>query len=183
MVTARYKQDLMIVPVPHGMALTAVLPLVQAGPENLSGLLGVVENPLPVSPPMGSKKQGHGIEFLPVRGRTVGVPSAVRAAGPGKIPLIPPLGHIHISLGPLPDPVKLLLHVQLHAHHHAVGHAFGAGVIVPRIHQVAHILPHGMVDPLLLAAVEKGLHDLFQLPVNLLLGNPDFRKHVAVGSV
>ena len=179
-ISPRHEKNLVIFLIPHRMTLASVLSLMQAGPQNLPGLCRIVIDALTVPPSVRGKEQGHGIELLSIRRRTVRIFTAVRCAGPGKIPLAPALSHKHIIFRPLPNPIKLLLHVQLHADHHAVGHPLGAGIIVSGIHQIAHILPHRMVDPLLLTAVKKDLYDILKLSVNLFLCNAEFRKYITI---
>ena len=176
----RHKADELVLRVPHGPPCAGGFPLVDAVVEKLSGLLGIGEDALPIAPPVGSEKQRHGEVLLPVRGGAPGVFGAVCLAGPGKVAGVLPLCHVHVGLGPLPNAVELLFSVHLHAHHHAVGHALGAGVVVAGVLQVAHVLPGGVVEPLVLRAVEDGLEGLLHLAVDVLLGIAALGEQVAV---
>ena len=127
--------------------------------EQCARLGGIIENPFAISPAVGSEEKRHGEKFFPVRRRAPGVFRAVKRAGPGKIAFIPTaavgrvfqyLGiHIHVGFRPFPNPVEFLLFVQLYAHHHSVGHAFRAYIVVAGVGKITHIRTNFVVNPFL----------------------------------
>ena len=104
--------------------------LAQADAEQLPGLGFIVKDPLAVPPAVSGEKEGHSEIFFSIRGRTCGVRHAFRRYRPGEITAVYPLGHIHICFSPLPESVKRSLSIHLDTHHHAIGHAFGAHIMI-----------------------------------------------------
>ena len=116
--------------VPHGPSPLPLLPFVQADAEQLPGLGFIVKDPLAVPPAVSGEKESHSEIFFSIRGRTCGVRHAFRRYRPGEITAVYPLGHIHICFSPLPESVKRSLSIHLDTHHHAIGHAFGAHIMI-----------------------------------------------------
>ena len=129
---------------------------------------------------MRGKKQSHCKKLFSVRSSPVCILGTVQTAGPGKIPLAEALRHPHISAGPLPDAVKLFLHVHLHTHHHAVGHSLGSGIMISGILQIPHVLTGRMVDPFLLRSIEKGVENTLQLLFYLCLALAHLHEKISI---
>ncbi len=92
----------------------------------------VVVETVAVAPAARGEEQGHGIVFFAVGGGAGGAWRAVRGHRPGEVAVVGVLrvGDEHVGVGPVPEGVELALVAELHGDHHAVGHAFGAGVVV-----------------------------------------------------
>ena len=148
----------MVFVIPHGLTWATLASLVNGGMQNRTGFLFVVEYSISVSPSVGCKEKCHRKKFLAIGSRTVCVFCSVQLATPCEIALVFAVFHVHEFFCPFPDAVKFLFHVQLKAHHHPVGHAFRAGVIVSGVHKVSRLILRLVVNPLFLASVKKCLH-------------------------
>ncbi len=177
-INPRYKEDLLVLKIPHRCSLTAVLPLVQTCRKDFPCLPRVVKNPLTVAPAFGSKEKRHRKKFLTVRRRAVCVLLSGHLARPRKIPLVPTVLHPHISFCPFPETVKLLFHVHLHTHHHAVGHTLRARIMIPGVFNISHVIADRVIYFIL--AVEEIMYDLLKLCLYFLFAFSDLRKYIAV---
>ena len=99
---------------------------------------------------------------------------------PGKVPLVFPLLVFQVLLAPAPEPVKFLLFVQLHTHHHGIGHTLGAAVVVAGVHKAAQILPLRMIEPLVFRAVEHGLEGVLHLLLDFFGRIAQLGKYIAI---
>jgi hypothetical protein len=85
------------------------------------------------------------------------------------------IGDVHVGLGPIPEGVEFFFLVELDGDHHAVGHAFGAHVVIGPIGEVgeravgvfAHEEEYGL--GLRIAVEELGVGDV------------DFARDFAIG--
>ena len=177
-IASRHKQNLVVVTIPHRMAGTSLFPFVQAGSQNILCLFFIIKNAFSVSETMSGKKKCHGKEFFSVRCRTICISGAVRSAGPCEIPFIFAGFHIHISLSPLPDPVKLLLHTQLNTDHHAVGHPLCPRIKIACVLQIGHVLTCLMVEAVL--PIKKLMLYLLKAFAYRILRNTHFHKNISV---
>ena len=116
-------------------------------PEQRPGVRAVVESAR--APARLGHQQRHGEVFLAVRRGALGVVPAVQAHGPGQVARVRPGLQQHVALGEAPELVEQRLAIHLHAHHHAVAHALGSGVVVAGVLQAAAVGVHVPVDPLL----------------------------------
>ena len=180
-VRSRHKENLIIFRIPHRTSRSPSFSFVKAGFQYISGLSVIRKDALSVPPSVRSKKQCHRKIFLPVRRRTIRVLFPVRGARPSKISLIFPLFHPHICLRPFPQPVEFVLHIELDTQHHTITHSFRSGIVIPRIHNVGHILSHRIVHSFLLFK-EKSIFDFLQPSLNLFLRNPHLPKYISITS-
>ena len=102
----RHKADHVVVFIPHGPPAGDDFRLMDAVAQYLPGLGGIRENALAFTPASGSHKQRHGKVFLPVRGGTFGVVSAVQLHRPGEIAFVYPVRVIHVPHGKPPQLIK-----------------------------------------------------------------------------
>jgi hypothetical protein len=98
-------------------------------------------------------------------------PSEITDGGIGRI------GNQHVSVGPVPDSVKLVLLVHLDGDHHPIGHALGAGVFIGDVSDVSEravsVASDLIVDGLMvLVSVEELLESCIDLSPTLLLAMP-----------
>ena len=174
------KLDQVVLGVPHRVAGAGLLALVHAGVQDAPRHRGVIKDALAVAPAVGGKEQRHRKELLAVRRRAPGILGPVRLAGPGKVPGVLAFVHIHVGHDPAPQAVELLLAVHLHAEHHAVAHALGAGVVVAGVLHVAHVVPDRVVDAPVLRPVKHGLEGLLQLAAHRVVVVAERGKTVGV---
>ncbi len=114
--------------------------------QNRIGLGAVVEDPLAVAPALGGEEQRRDKPLLAVGGRVGRQLFPVAVAVPGEIPPVGPVALVHEGPGPFPQPVELLLPVQLDGDHHPVGHALRADVVIPDVQHVGQVVPDRVVD-------------------------------------
>ena len=107
--------------------------------EDFVGLLFVVVDALAVAPAVGGEVEGHDVVLFAVGCGAGGARGAVGVHGPGEVADVGVVrvGDEHVGVGPVPEGVELALVVHLDGDHHAVGHAFGAGVVVGPVGHVA----------------------------------------------
>ncbi len=107
--------------------------------EDFVGLLFVVVDACAVPPAVGGEIEGHDVVLFTVGCGAGGARGAVGVHGPGEVADagVVGVGDEHVGVGPVPEGVELALVVHLNGDHHAVGHAFGAGVVVGPVGHVA----------------------------------------------
>ena len=99
-----------------------------------------------VSPAVGSENQGcDEIEFTIAR-RSLAVTCSICLATPGEIAFQRSFLMLHVLAAPSPQTVENVLSVHLHCHHHAVGHALSAGIMVLDVGHISHGVAHFEID-------------------------------------
>ena len=175
----RHKTDHMIAFIPHGPPAGDDFRLMNAVPQYFSGLGGIRENALSITPAGGSHEKRHGKVFLPVRGRTFGIVLAVQLYRPGKVSFVYPVCMIHVAHGKLPKPVKQILPIHLHTHHHTVAHALGAGIDIAGIHHAAAVSIHILID-FLLGIKKERIKAAFHPLLGFRIAYPDAGKMIGI---
>lgn len=75
---------------------------------------------------------------------------------------------------------QIPFHIHLDTDHHAIGHPFRPGIVVPRILQICHILSRLMINPLLFRAIEKGMDTFLQLSLYFFPAFSQFPENIPV---
>src|SRR6202042_548575 len=92
----------------------------------------VVVDAFAVAPAMRGEVEAHDEVLFAVGCGAGGARAVVGGDGPGEVTDggVFRVGDEHVGVGPVPESVELALVIELDGDHHAVGDAFGAGVVV-----------------------------------------------------
>ena len=106
------------------------------------------------------------------------VARAVDLAAPGEVAFALSVLVLHITLAPAPQPVEDVFLAELYGNHHAVGHAFGAGVVVLHVGDIAHGVAH--LEVYLVGATEHIVEHFLQFSVDVGLSVAHLGEEVTI---